>query len=334
MKKKILLFLLSTIFVLTGMFFVGCGNSADNTTTYKELQKVVLSITENGSPFEVGSAGGINTNFYIKNFKNKNESNVLVDDDENYQILNAVSLNYIYKYYGELSQLPDKYNFSLLYTNATELKTKYNEMRDLSNELNGLSANANSSVYKACFSGYKKGIRVFVQQAFLTATSLGELLINNVKIASSLGTENQTQADLVKYLDYQYLMLFKDFSDFFMSSCEGQIIDDTLYNAVKDSMTLYCTNVIKKTNKEVSSDMAKELIRMSNALSAERRLYQFAINEFSLYDFTTKYQRSIEAYEKDLSDADSYIEELGRYLQNSDSAHKIYYNYLINNIKN
>lgn len=333
MKKRFILFLLSAIFVLTGIIAVGCGKSVNADQAYKHMESFVVSITSDDSPFSHGSINGIETDFYINNFKSKNDADEYVDDDQNYLMLNAVSLNYIYKYYSELGSINKKYDCTALYNSLSILESKYHDLKILSSELNNLGENAQNFVYNGYFSKYKVSFKDFVQQAFATSSALGDVLINKANITSTLGTDDQTAEDLTKYVDYHSMMIFKDFSDFFLGSCKGQIIDDSIYDLIKNRMGLYCTNVINKENKEITKETSIEFLTMSNAMREERRMYNIAINGFSYYDYTTKYENSIEAYEKAESDADSFFEEAQRYLSNVNSSIQAYYAYLTNNVK-
>lgn len=334
MKKRFILFLLSAIFVIAGIAVVGCQKNANMDQTFTTLEEVVRSVTTSDSPFVSGTINGVETDFLISNFKNKDAENQFVNDDQNYLLLTAVSMNYIYNYYGETKDLENKYNVNSLYKNANKLIEKYQEMKTCSNELNSLGDNAETFVYNGKFTKYKMSVRDFISQAYLTASSLGDVLINKVKITSNLGTANQTGEDLVKYLDYCYMMSFNDFSDFFMGSCKGQVIDSSLYITIKNKMITFAQDIVSKPNKELSADQAKELVTMSSAYAGERRMYEIAVSNFSLYDFTTRYECSIEAYAKDKNDIVAYHEEIERYYVISNSSYAIYYNYLKNNIKN
>lgn len=334
MKKSFILIILSAIFIFAGVMTVGCGKSVSNTTAYNAIEAFVIDSNSEEAPFSIGTVNGVETNYYINNFQKKNDSNVLIDDDQNYQLLNAVGLNYIGKYYSELENVQNKYDFSSLYENTKKLKTRYNELKTLNDEINGLGSNAQSFVYNGYFSKYKISAREFVDQTYSTAAALGDLLINKIKITSSLGTDNQTQEDFEKYMDYQNMMLFKDFNDFFMKSCKGQIIDNAIYTATKTKMLTFCQDIVLKTNKTLSKEKVAEVVTMSNALMGERRMYAIAAKNFSLYDFTTKYENSIDAYEKAQNDADSCYDEMQRYLTDENCSLNIYYNYLKNNVKN
>lgn len=333
MKKRFILFLLSAIFVLTGIIAVGCGKSVNADQAYKHMESFVVSITSDDSPFSHGSINGIETDFYINNFKSKNDADEYVDDDQNYLMLNAVSLNYIYKYYSELGSVNKKYDCTALYNSLSILESKYHDLKILSSELNNLGENAQNFVYNGYFSKYKVSLKDFVQQAFVTSSALGDVLINKANIAFTLGTDEQTAEDLTKYVDYYSMMIFKDFSDFFLGSCKGQVIDSTTYVITKNKMDLYCSNVLNKNNKEMTKETTVEFMTMSKAMAEERRMYNIAINGFSYYDYTTKYENSIEAYEKAESDADSFYEKIQRYLININGPIQIYYAYLINNVK-
>lgn len=334
MKKGFILFLLSAIFVLTGIFAVGCGKSINATQAYNEINNFVMDITSDQSPFSNSTVNGVETSFYLENFKTKNDSNEFVDDDQNYLLLNAISLNYIYKYYSKLESIDKKYDCSTLYESSKVLQTKYQEMKGYSDRLDDLSDNAESFVYKGYFSDYKAKLKEFIEQSYSTAYALGDFLINNVQITSKLGREGGGIGDLEAYLDYEYVIVFKDFSDFFMGSCQGRIIDNAMYNDIKSKMTSFCSEIINAQNKGYYQINSNNLITMTDAFNGERRMFSIAINGFSLYDFTTKYENSFEAYEKTENSASAYYGEIQRYILNENNIFTIYTDYLRSKVKN
>lgn len=329
-KKRFITSVLSALIVVPAILMFGCGKSVSNKKTYSNIQTALSTLKESGSPFR----SDVDTNYYLKDFVQKDSNMNDVADDENYIILNALALDYIEKYSEKLNQIKNKYNFTALNNDAKNLINNYEKLKEKYDKLIGVESTANYIVHNGYFATYKYSVKEFTSYVYNLATSLGDLLINKAKIAKNIGTENQTREEIESYLDYQYLLVFNDYYNFFFESCAGQRIDSEIYTSAKTLLSGYAVNIVKKDIRELSKEQAQTLVRNSNALAVERNSFTKAAKNFSLYELSTKYENSIEAYlVKDVK-ARSYYNELNTYLASSDNSMMLYYTYVRNNIVN
>lgn len=333
-KKATILTLLASVLVGTSGFMFGCGSKGNNKDTFKSFQTTLSTLKEDSNLFKQDDIYSISTNFYLNNFAQKNESEDLVADDQNYIILNAVGLNYIESYCVKLENIEGKYNYKVLNKSLDALNESYIAVKDSVVDLASVEENANYDIYNGYFADYKNLVKDFTLKVYDVATTLGDFLINEVKITNNIGSEKQTTEDLKTYFDYQNLLIYNDFCQFFMDSCEGQVIDNSIYTKANSTIVSFSNYILHKNIRELSNNKVDEYIRISTALNNERRLTLESIKEFSLYEYTTRYENSIDAYEKEESDADTYFVQLTKYFDGTSSYILNYYVYLASNITN
>ena len=306
MKKRFITICLTFVIALSGLALVACGDDSSDVNPYGSYQTTLASMRENTTLFKNGTTDyGMESDFYLNNFYDKNAEGSKVEGNQNYIFLTAYGLNYINKYYTYLSDLSG-YDFSGL-NSALESLTGYLPVMDLASE-NIVSADqiANISVYR----------------------SLSDFLINERGLTAGLGTETQTQEQITFYIENEILYAINDVRVILMESAKGKVLtDNDIYDGAVKLLSYYGGLV---TNNSYITPITVETmagaINLSNLLAGERATTRKASANFSIYDY--------EADNNILLDGDNraYYAQLQKFYSMDNNFLQQYYNYLATNI--
>lgn len=313
MKKKILA-LFVTLLASCSILMFGCNDKSTSEKTTQIYNNMITSFKED-SVFKNSKINLLETNFYLNDFVKMGSYNNKVEDDKNYIVLNAVGLNYIEKYSQVLVKVEKKYNFKNLNKVANNLIKSFENLKLEHDRVLNVEENANYIVYNGIFAKYKYSAKEFTKQVYSVATNLGDFLINNDNVLEEITLNNENLTKEQASFDYNNILVFNDFCNFFMGSCEGQEINNNVYLTAKSQMNSFVLTLTREyKNQGVDEDKYLKYVTISNALAGERKSFETSVQKFSMYEFTTKYESSMEAYLKDDSYADSYYDCINRYL--------------------
>ena len=328
MKKRFITICLTFVIALSGLALVACGDDSSDVNPYESYQTTLASMRENTTLFKNGTTDyGMESDFYLNNFYDKNAEGSKVEGNQNYIFLTAYGLNYINKYYTYLSDLSG-YDFSGL-NSALESLTGYLPVIDLASE-NIVSADqiANISVYRSYFVEYETNAKEFINIVFDNALALSDFLINERGLTAGLGTEAQTQEQITFYIENEILYAINDVRVILMESAKGKVLTgNDIYDGAVKLLSYYGGLV---TNNSYITPITVETmagaINLSNLLAGERATTRKASASFSIYDY--------EADNNILLDGDNraYYAQLQKYYSMDNNFLQQYYNYLATNI--
>lgn len=329
-KRSIITTLLIAILACSSVLLFACGNGGNAKDTYEAYKTAIETFKTNDNLFSSNTVQDFTTNFYLNEFYSLSPSGEK-ETDNNYIILNAIGLDFIEKYYVNLENLENKYDFSKLNNSIKELNESYDALAVENANLANIES-TESDIRNGYFARYKLQTKFFIKEVYETAITLGDFFMNDVKITEKLATEEQTFEELRFYYDFQRLMSFEDLRAFFMDSCRGQVVYDenenlnSLYTQALNCINAFSTG---KTNiKELSMEEVQDFINVCNSVNNERSLFQKSITKFSLYKFTTTYDNSIDAYKKVDASADVYYNQLFESIDNLN----LFNNYIDKNV--
>lgn len=316
MKKQALLSVLAVGVLACGGLMAGCKNNGNSENTYSQFDTFVSSCKENDTLFSSSTVQGVNTNFYLNNFSRKGTSNAYINDDQNYIYLTSMGMNFIENNYSYLKGLGKNLNYSGLDKEMKTLNKKYDTLKQESENLKNVETSADYDIYNGYFSRYKTATADFTVQVYQTATSLGDFLFKDAKIF------NQTkQINSRFFYEYQNLNILDDFCQFFLVSCEGQVLDNTLYTYTTTQLKTFMSDFVTKYQGGSSMYISEKYYNVSLALDNEREIFDKVAQKFSMYKYVVNYNSSLSAYENDEKEISIYYDQFNRYLgKNSTSS--------------
>ena len=92
-KRKFLLPILALILIVGSISMVACSDKTTNTDVYNSYLQTIEKFTADTSFLVENNANVYSSKFYFDNFNYKTPTGVKMDDDANYQTLNAIGLN-------------------------------------------------------------------------------------------------------------------------------------------------------------------------------------------------------------------------------------------------
>ena len=327
-KKNIVLSFLAAILVTSSLLLFACGGTGNITEAYNAFNKLVVECNSNTNLFSQGEVEGLSTKYYLKDFHQKDSANQNVPDDKNYIILVAQGMNFIEKYHTELKDLENKYDVVNLTNSANNLTNSYNNLK----VENANIANIESSeyeIYNGYFARYKLSAKNFINDVYSTALELGKFLNEKVRISVDLGTDRQTQKQIIFYLDYQLLLSYNDYRAMLIDSCQGQILHHKLYNESTKALTNMTSQIQSKQVKtDLTVETIKDLMNTCRIYNNQRAVYNKAVTNFSLKEFLTTYNEDLKAYEKANECAESYYNQLLDFYYNPNNFVTLFQTYL------
>ena len=329
-KRKVVLSMLAGLLIGSSFAMAACGDENKGINPYQNYQAAISTYLEDPTLFRSDKVNGIQTDFYFDNFYYKNDLGAKVEGDINYITLNAFAMNYIQNYYTELSGLEGDYNYSQLHTALNSLNESFEKVRVESKNVYNVDANESVTIYNGFFSRYEDSAREFIDQAYNTAITLSDFLIEQVDLTKDIGSDNQTTEQIKLYVDSQLLYIFNDFRALLMDSGRGrQFNGEVLYD---NSVTLLesFSNLSSDLLQSVTAEMMSELKELSSYLDNERIITGQSLENFSLYDYCN--YDSMDGYLKEESNAQIYYNQLQSYYSNSNSTLNQYYLFLVSNI--
>lgn len=333
-KRNILLSILAVILVSVSFVLFACGDLGNAKDTFQAYKTTIETYKANDTLFSTNTIENINTDFYLNNFYSKNNDGTQIQDDVNYIILNAVGLNFIDKYYTRLENLEGSFDFNPLNDNLNKMNESYNALKVENQNLANIESTAENSIYSGYFARYKSYSKYFINSVYATALTLGDFLVNKVNVGSSIGTDSQQADDFDLYADYQLLLIFEDLRLVLMQSCDGQVLQNQIYNSASNYLKNFAKNVQAKEKKSLDNEKVLEFKNILDAFNNQRASYITAVNGFSIYQYLTTYDSSLEAYVKADSNTDTYYNQLLNYYCLDNNYMTLIYNYLTTNLVN
>lgn len=333
-KRNIILSILAVILVSASFIFFACGDTGNAKDTFQSFKTTLETYKANDDLFSTGEIENISTEFYLNNFYKKDSSGSQIKDDENYIILNSVGLNFINEYYVMFENLEGNYDFNPVNESLKKMNESYDALKIENQNLTNIESAAEYDVYNGYFARYKLYSKNFINEVYNVALNLGDFFANKVNVASKIGTDEQTDDYLKFYIDYQLILVFNDFRLALMQSCEGQVLNHQIYSSASSNLKNFAKNVQAKEVKTLSLEKVNEIKSIFDAFNNQRKSYITAVNGFSLYQYLTAYDSSIEAYVKAESNADTYYNQLLNYYCSSNNYISLFYNYLTANLIN
>ncbi len=342
MKKRIIFLPILALIISFGVLSMfACekkGNSADTFASYQEM---ITTFTAGDNFFEVNNVEGYVSNYYLKNFDYKNSSGTKIDEDQNYQFLNTIGLNFIEKYYEKIDGL-DKLNFSSLNKSIKSLTNSYEKIKVEWQNLVNIDSSADYEIYNGYSTRYKWEVKEFINEVYDGALTLANFLVDKVGYLEGIGEETTDekeeenlaitpQEQLEFYLDYQNLLLANDFKIFYLDSCCGQKLDDQLSQNTTLNFKKF-VQTINSTQKTLTNEDIKNLINVNDAFNLERQTTLKALDKLNFYEFVTSYESNIISYEKENKYCEAYYRQIEKYFSESNCLIDLYINYITTNI--
>ena len=351
-KRKILLPIFALVVVCSGLSLVACSDKGSSAQTYASYQEMMTTFKENDDLFIAKSINNYSSNFYFNNFNYKNSSNTKIDEDNNYQMLNAIGLNFIEKYYVLIDGL-GSYNYSQLDNSIEDLTDSYNNLKIECENLVFVNNEASYEIYNGYSTRYKWEAKAFIGQVYESALTLADFLIEKVGYIDLVGLEitppaegatedeiNDYQSELENrdaqtafYIDYQNLLIANDFKVLFIDSCSGQELDLDVTNAASLALANY-SQILSNDTKTLTLQDVQRYKSINDAFDLERQTTLKALEEFNIYEFVTDYGSNIAAYEKEEKYCAAYYRQLQKYFSETSNFVGQYLTYISTNIYN
>lgn len=313
-KKSILSILLAVILLLSTFVLFACNKSESSEGAYKAYNEIVTTLKQDTSLFSKKKLNNLSTNFYLNDFSYKNSSGKNVEGYNNYVALNAVSLGFIEEYYPALENLTLKTDYSGLKNDVKGLKKSYEALKVEHDKLKNQASGLNWTIYNGYFARYRQSAQSFINKSFDCALSLGDFLNRKADLAKNFAKEGMTAEEVEFYYDFNLLKVFDDLREFFMGSCKGVLVENSVFESGLTVLLSYADDAV--VNKEFTDTTVEDAQSLKDSLErvdADRALALKAFSKFSVYNYANNYQGSIEAYEKADSNASAYLNRIESY---------------------
>ena len=350
MKKKsiILSVVLALIVCLSSVALFGCAKKTSIKKTYFKFDEVVNyikddnddTLTNTSIKFKTYTDSGehsFETIYSLNDFGPVKSSQLQLTGYTYYPCFIAYGLEFIEKYYPQIENVTKKMNYENLYNSINGVKSSYDALKKSHTNLLDYN-NVHEIIYNGSFYTYRKNAATFIDKIYTCANNLANFLYNDIGLGKKVGKEGMTDKDFAFYYDFNILHAIDDFKLLFMKSYKGISLYDesdkngngsgNFYKALS-AFNIFFGEVGKLSAKEgVTVEEANEFKTLMDRVAASRKNAQKACNSLSLYDYNKKYNKSIEAYEKDKELAHAYLDTLeDYYFKNMTSVRGVFGNY-------
>lgn len=339
-KRKFLLPILALILIVGSISMVACSDKTTNTDVYNSYLQTIEKFTADTS-FLVENNAVYSSKFYFDNFNYKTPTGVKMDDDANYQTLNAIGLNFIEKHYDMTNEIKKA---SSLKNSVEDLNEAYDLVKVEYDMLSMIDSDATYQIYNGYSTRYKWGAHDFINQVYECAFDLADVIIESgylddieELVADDSQQEEQVDLELWNsklefYIDYQNLLVANDFRLLLLESGQGQQFEGNS-DYVNISLLLQSfAQTISTASNQLLDDATMAYRNINNMLASERQLMQEALEDFNLYEFIENYGGSVDAYEKEERYAKAYYNELSKYFSAENNFISQYISYIQTNI--
>lgn len=313
MKKIFTAILVCTIVASGALMLTGCDKEGKGTEVYKAYEQVMTEMkTDTTTPFENDNRNDINSNYFLNSFTKKVDviggAGLFVDYGQQDEMI-ALALNYIDKYYPLTQNYKSKKNIQTIVDKVSALKSSYSALTKEYQNLLQLSSFESETIYNGFMARYAESARKFSIKAYDAAQALSKYLSKNVKVDASVGKDDMTDEAKEFYLDSRILEIYDDYNNLIMINGKGLV----------GEMPTKFSDLSNIDYTKISVEETQSLMAIFNALNAERRLSNKALNRFSYYDYTVVYNKDVAAYEKTVDYAQLYLQEIDRYYLDTNS---------------
>lgn len=351
-KRKILLPIFALVVACSGLTMVACSDKGNSADTYASYQEMITTFKENDNLFKSKKLNDYNSNFYFNNFNYKNSSGTKIDEDNNYQMLNAIGMNFIEEYYILIDGLGN-YNYNSLDKSIKNLVKAYDNLQVECENLVYVDNDADYEIYNGYSTRYKWEAKAFVDQVYDSALTLADFLVEKVGYIDLVGqeitppTEDATEEEIENYnnelelqkkqnafyIDYQNLLIANDFKVLFIDSSSGQKLNSEVTNAATNALVNFTQIISNETKMLTLADFQKFEV-VIDAFNNERQTTLKALKEFDFYQFATDYDSNILSYEKEEKYCAAYYRQLQKYFSETNNFIENYRTYISTNIYN
>jgi len=305
--KKVLSLIFIVAFILIGsVAFVACGNGKTGDEVYNLYKSQLESLLDSGTPFASQTRNQVTSNFMLQKFNKKTSNSTLVDYGWQDELI-ALGLNYIEMYYPLTQNAQKSFSVSKIKTSFEDLQDSFAVLKEEYQTVLQISDSESMTIYNGFMANYADEATEFAKNVYKCALQLKTHLSNNLKVDATVGNQNTSYDAFEFYLQSQILEIYNDYNNLLMENCKasfGSVASNIL------SLQSFAKNLAVKYPQTIDTSKIKVFF---NALSEERALTYKALEKFSYYDYVKTYNQDVDAYEKTVSHANAYLQQIERY---------------------
>lgn len=310
--KKIFKIAMAGIVICSGMAMFACGESAPDKNSFEKMDALVQQMKENSSNdaenkkmFTSGNVYNLESDYILSSFN--------LMEDESYQALFALPMNYISSHYQVLKDIEakkdltndDKNAINALKTNIDAMQTEYNK---LSLQYERLKTFANTAGHEIIYQGELQEFRYkttdIVGATYKVAISLANVEEEVLDFYSGkINKSSLTVQDTVEMRDYLSLYVGQDYYTLILKNCKSSNLSESvaMINSIKVDFKNFVKEVCAPSElKSLSSSSVggsaiaynskiDNLLEVNELLKNDRQIMLKATSEFSFYDFMLSY---------------------------------------------
>jgi len=296
--KKIISILFAIAFTLVGAITLSaCGNGKTGVDIYNDIKAQMEVMLEAGSPFKTASSGYVTSNYMLDNFFKKQDNSTKVDYGYQNDLI-GLGLNYIEKYFPKVQDVA-VHNSAKLLNSLNEMMINYQSLKEEYQSTKKISNDEDMTIFNGFMAKYGEEARMFSVKVYNFANELAAYLEKDIQF-----TATNVSAEIELYIDSRLMEIYSDYNDYLMVNCKGAI------GVLPSNITLLQKSKAKTTFTDYE---IKKFTAVFDALKAERKLTQTALNKFSYYDYKVTYNGDITAYQKSLPLAKAYLNQIDKY---------------------
>lgn len=326
LKKAVTTSLLVAMLIIASLLLMACNSNTTNVDSYNLFSETITNYKSNTDLFGSGTIYGVQTDFYLSNFKSKDSSGNLVEDSNNYVAFVAVGLNYIEDNYGKLQEYEEKHDFASLNKKVEKMNDAYDELCKEFANFKNMDSSSNYNIYNGYFARYKESAKAFIEEVYIVAEALGESTIN--EMGEGVSEDSYNPEILINNLEFNGFLIIKDYKEFLISSCDGEVFDSELFENVQSQLETCMVTLLNKTYNNITREESLAVKDLIPSVATDRENVIKSFEKFSLNEFYNTYDGSLIAYEKNLKNASIYYNFIENYFEDYGILDKLHANLL------